>query len=114
MRISDWSSDVCPSDLTEGFRSLVIALPALRSSADVGRQAPGSLRRLWSDPDPKLWSNRMPSVDRKSVVSGKSVSVRVDLGGRRTIKQKNKINSVSCTKLRKKQTSKETDIKRHQ
>src|SRR3546814_19219004 len=29
--------------------------------------------------------------DRKSVVSGKSVSVRVDLGGRRIIKQKNKI-----------------------
>src|SRR3546814_11765955 len=29
------------------------------------------------------------SVDRKRVVSGKSVSVRVDLGGRRTIQQKN-------------------------
>src|SRR3546814_12304038 len=28
--------------------------------------------------------------DRKSVVSGKSVSVRVDLGGRRTLKQKNR------------------------
>src|SRR3546814_17959786 len=28
--------------------------------------------------------------DRKSVVSGKSVSVRVDLGGRRIIKKKNK------------------------
>src|SRR3546814_13907110 len=27
--------------------------------------------------------------DRKSVVSGKSVSVRVDLGGRRILKQKN-------------------------
>src|SRR3546814_20211712 len=27
--------------------------------------------------------------DRKSVVKGKSVSVRLDLGGRRTIKQKN-------------------------
>src|SRR3546814_11446097 len=29
-----------------------------------------------------------PSLDRKSVVSGKSVSVRVDLGGRRIIKKK--------------------------
>src|SRR3546814_14131541 len=29
--------------------------------------------------------------DRKSVVSGKSVSVRVDLGGRRNLKKKNKI-----------------------
>src|SRR3546814_15770403 len=28
--------------------------------------------------------------DRKSVVSGRSVSVRVDLGGRRSIKKKNK------------------------
>src|SRR3546814_18931440 len=31
-----------------------------------------------------------PAQDRKSVVSGKSVSVRVDLGGRRIIKKKNK------------------------
>src|SRR3546814_18075957 len=29
-----------------------------------------------------------PPIDRKSVVSGKSVSVRVDLGGRRIIKKK--------------------------
>src|SRR3546814_21089085 len=32
-------------------------------------------------------------LDRKSVVSGKSVSVRVDLGGRRIIKKKNKQKS---------------------
>src|SRR3546814_12355965 len=31
------------------------------------------------------------SRDRKSVVSGKGVSVRVDLGGRRTIKKKKKL-----------------------
>src|SRR3546814_20981922 len=31
-------------------------------------------------------------IDRKSVVSGKSVSVRVDLGGRRIFKQQNKYN----------------------
>src|SRR3546814_15545152 len=31
---------------------------------------------------------RSPSGDRKSVVSGKSVSVRVDIGGRRLIKKK--------------------------
>src|SRR3546814_19054152 len=30
----------------------------------------------------------MKTIDRKSVVSGKSVSVRVDLGGRRIIKKK--------------------------
>src|SRR3546814_17301747 len=33
-------------------------------------------------------SSGRPYTDRKSVVSGKSVSVRVDLGGRRIIKKK--------------------------
>src|SRR3546814_16413075 len=33
--------------------------------------------------------------DRKSVVSGKSVSVRVDLGGRRIIKKKKKQNIIT-------------------
>src|SRR3546814_14841875 len=33
-------------------------------------------------------ARRRPRPDRKSVVSGKSVSVRVDLGGRRIIKKK--------------------------
>src|SRR3546814_20069702 len=32
---------------------------------------------------------RLEEIDRKSVVEGKSVSVRVDLGGRRIIKKKN-------------------------
>src|SRR3546814_13130467 len=37
--------------------------------------------------------------DRKSVVSGKSVSVRVDLGGRRIIKKKKEVqyHTISCT-----------------
>src|SRR3546814_21158225 len=34
-------------------------------------------------------SENYESIDRKSVVEGKSVSVRVDLGGRRIIKKKN-------------------------
>src|SRR3546814_20203131 len=39
--------------------------------------------------------DRSPEIaDRKSVVSGKSVSVRVDLGGRRIIKKKKKKKSV--------------------
>src|SRR3546814_7593915 len=36
------------------------------------------------------YANSLIVIDRKSVVSGKSVSVRVDLGGRRIIKKKNK------------------------
>src|SRR3546814_12077098 len=35
--------------------------------------------------------------DRKSVVSGKSVSVRVDLGGRRIIKKKNSASRVELS-----------------
>src|SRR3546814_15237909 len=35
--------------------------------------------------------------DRKSVVSGKSVSVRVDLGGRRIIKKKKKRKKINKT-----------------
>src|SRR3546814_17822862 len=35
--------------------------------------------------------------DRKSVVSGKSVSVRVELGGRRIIKKKNKTKTYHTT-----------------
>src|SRR3546814_19039047 len=34
------------------------------------------------------WPPASVKIDRKSVVSGKSVSVRVDLGGRRRIKKK--------------------------
>src|SRR3546814_8635257 len=36
--------------------------------------------------------------DRKSVVSGKSVSVRVDLGGRRIIKKKTKKDTINTSK----------------
>src|SRR3546814_12291252 len=36
---------------------------------------------------------RAPAQDRKSAVSGKSVSVRVDLGGRRIIKKTKKNNT---------------------
>src|SRR3546814_17755833 len=36
------------------------------------------------------YGRKTVTTDRKSVVSGKSVSVRVDLGGRRIIKKKTK------------------------
>src|SRR3546814_12612704 len=41
---------------------------------------------------------RLPGRDRKSVVSGKSVSVRVALGGRRIIKKKKKKTKNNNTK----------------
>src|SRR3546814_12550810 len=40
--------------------------------------------------DGKRWFVPADAADRKSVVEGKSVSVRVDLGGRRIIKKKQK------------------------
>src|SRR3546814_12466371 len=42
---------------------------------------------------PRQDLGNIPRIDRKSVVSGKSVSVRVDLGGRRIIKKKKNNNT---------------------
>src|SRR3546814_17903333 len=96
MRISDWSSDVCSSDLPG------------RTDADPHRPRHGKRRR---GGDLLLGLHRRagratvachpadrhlrgadrtgrgaPERDRKSVVTGTSVSVRVALGGRRIIK----------------------------
>src|SRR3546814_14843881 len=81
MRISDWSSDVCSSDLAHEEKIpfepevlhhdenlLVVDKPHFLATMPRGR-----------------W---VRETDRKSVVSGKSVSVRVDLGGRRIITTK--------------------------
>src|SRR3546814_6183574 len=84
MRISDWSSDVCSSDLGRRlFAALVARRQAPRLRLDRGRQRP-ALGALDG------WRRG----DRKSVVSGKSVSVRVDLGGRRIIKKKPYMNTI--------------------
>src|SRR3546814_19639143 len=78
MRISDWSSDVCSSDL---FAHLALE-PALdRVVEALPRHAVGEV----------VLAGEPFVGDRKSVVWGKSVSVRVDLGGRRSIKKKNNI-----------------------
>src|SRR3546814_12880418 len=91
MRISDWSSDVCSSDLG------LTAPPCLRRvaalSGDVNDIAviDRALAALFPD-DAGLqrWLRlAAEKVDRKSVVWGTSVSVRVDLGGRRIIKIQN-------------------------
>src|SRR3546814_20751037 len=90
MRISDWSSDVSSSDLQNGrFRQP----PGGAERPGPGTSCPGRGR---DQARPAGASSRQPPAlrrdrhgkDRKSVVSGKSVSVRVDIGGRRIIKQK--------------------------
>src|SRR3546814_16623338 len=93
LRISDWSSDVCSS--------------GLRDSRDISSNRPpmptlGARSANKSNDEPTTTANnikmntpRRGSVakvctdvkDRKSVVKGKRVSVRGDLGGRRIIKK---------------------------
>src|SRR3546814_19778440 len=107
MRISDWSSDVCSSDLDHdrqhGYaRRAVVGLagnrqtpemrwrpqeqnqceqPRQRAERRVGHGGTRQHRKAAGQPTDD-------DIDRKSVVSGKSSSGRVDLGGRRLIKKK--------------------------
>src|SRR3546814_14597176 len=104
MRISDWSSDVCSSDLPDARDP-----PDVRVAADVEHRAIDPVMMLANfldhqDMVGKIGLQRRAEQlaedgqverggDRKSVVKGKSVSVRVDLGGRRIIKKKMQIQS---------------------
>src|SRR3546814_20769610 len=105
MRISDWSSDVCSSDLINTPWALRSIAPPPRTSFTGGAKAFVFRVFRWTEWTFSLYAVRQKrrlngcapargrycwsSRDRKSVVSGKSVSVRVDLGGRRFIKKKN-------------------------
>src|SRR3546814_17296412 len=122
MRISNWSSDVCSSDLWDATANLKIEADAsyakswlnpdgqlTSDNADVGygfgigpalgiavngdsSDTIPELHNYGAEGDPSRWADT--SVigshgtvrDRKSVVEGKSVSVRVNLGGCRIIK----------------------------
>src|SRR3546814_13851146 len=99
MRISDWSSDVCSSDLngdrTFGHGTFTVAelkgnrrttkcactlTVAAQTRLNISRRFTCKLRRPHDG-----WPGRR---DRKRGVSGKRVSVRVELGGRRCITNK--------------------------
>src|SRR3546814_17963299 len=105
MRISDWSSDVCSSDLG------AIPYPGDDNEADadrageeqpLGTQEHAGGHRRHQDPEPPTPAGFLHEAhpgedgqasaggagDRKSVGYGKSVAVRVDLGGRRSLKKK--------------------------
>src|SRR3546814_19147303 len=103
MRISDWSSDVCSSDLGRTSDQadpsfpipLIPFIPAaslervmqVHRPLRIGAAAATVAGAVVVDLQPRL--QRQARLDRKSVVKGKSVSIRVDLGGRRILKKKN-------------------------
>src|SRR3546814_16245163 len=96
MRISDWSSDVCSSDLlAREVRGQHLEIE--RARARPGRELAPVIQRVGEfriEPADALElalaeiAADLHARERKSVVSGKSVSVRVDHGGRRIIKKK--------------------------
>src|SRR3546814_20781404 len=104
MRISDWSSDVCSSDLYQAAEppELVRAIGCSCVASPVAQALVGAAQPV---PVPEIEAEvavivtvmavmmagrDQPFSDRQSVVSGKGVSVRVALGGRRNITTKNK------------------------
>src|SRR3546814_12704875 len=112
MRISDWSSDVCSSDLTEpkvpaqalgnleadGLHRVQRRHRFLEHHGEAAAAQPAQLRfrqrqqvaPLEEDLAACLRPLRQQPPDRQSVVKGKSVSGRVDLRVPRTIKKKKK------------------------
>src|SRR3546814_20660021 len=112
MRISDWSSDVCSSDLALATAQWLQGEAYVRLN-EIDRARP-LIDHAWSTvskraPSSKLAGDIMLSrggvhsaipdvaaaladyTDRQNVVSGKGVEDRVDSGGRRIIKKKKKI-----------------------
>src|SRR3546814_20281325 len=100
MRISDWSSDVCSSDLAQCSRFMLRRRVSAGGKDKINRRNSGAYidaneedALSAMDAEGEILSHdaalhNLDARDRKSVVSGKSVSVRVDLGGRRIIKKK--------------------------
>src|SRR3546814_5057726 len=115
VRISDWSSDVCPSDL----RKLGVGAPAGQRHRKPERLAAGRMQFAVASPAalpvareraaPFEGAEAVAQVggvharcaqpefagrgDRKSVVSGQSVSARVDPGGRLILQKNNKLHT---------------------
>src|SRR3546814_20038760 len=93
MRISDWSSDVCSSDLADEAQDDAYAGKTNRhvSQSESGPHGiEGQIAGCqFENEDRCPQKQRGAGADRKRVVSGTSVSVRVEIGGRRIIKKKN-------------------------
>src|SRR3546814_16652457 len=88
MRISDWSSDVCSSDLSALEDELGVAVDLDEVFADARPVALARNRLSGTAVPDAVPETPVPAAARTRVVSGTSVSVRVDLGGRRLLKKK--------------------------
>src|SRR3546814_18407556 len=100
MRISDWSSDVCSSDLLVNGAGMGRGCLASRIGNDEDvweatsrlRQCHGlRVRRLWHVVRCPFGGAPWRPGDRKRGVEGKSVSVRVDIGERRIVETTNAV-----------------------
>src|SRR3546814_20501537 len=108
MRISDWSSDVCSSDLertrlaSRHIEKTMLPTAPLATAIRKVRRGTRDQRHI-VEPDRHTGVRERDTKleildhvcgrqrqDRKSVVEGRRVSVRVDIGGRRIIKKKKK------------------------
>src|SRR3546814_21188950 len=110
MRISDWSSDVCSSDLGSRHRRQRGRgrIGGARADEGFGRRferdvetQPFAVERIArirqgarrdARPDRRIFGIEIDRGDRKSIVEGKRVEVRVALGGSRLPKKKKKKN----------------------
>src|SRR3546814_17787083 len=101
MRISDWSADVCSSDLEGGGVGRLGRDPvdgADHLGLDVGLEAVHVADLgLEADRHRVLVAGSGDQQDPKSVVEGKSVEGHVDLGGHRNIEKKKTTIRVSST-----------------
>src|SRR3546814_13074554 len=102
MRISDWSSDVCSSDLHFIETGFIAAgfISASEPAAPLYQRF-SFLLDLCQLPQQRFAHQPAlpaPPRDGKSFVEGKSVSVRVDLGGLRTMKKK-KVHSTDRVRV---------------
>src|SRR3546814_16791482 len=109
MRISDWSSDVCSSDLRDdGLSARILTHRGLREHGEVERRFDARYGAVRPDRAGRVRTVALPQrfgvrfgrrqragallLDRKSVGEGKRVSISVDVGDGRILQKKNTIN----------------------
>src|SRR3546814_11158984 len=111
MRISDWSSDVCSSDLIgyglhlpadleadrryryhseHGARPVAVAEAGAYRGLSLVELRDGQFSSTATRADARRLLRQAIAADRKGAVEGKECAGRVDLGGRRIIKKKKK------------------------